>query len=312
MASANRYTTTELLASIRRKGHIPPSQTPFQDADLLALADDEILTAIMRQTKSVRENFYVAPFDSDLNSQGLYDVNSRAVGAGMIDLWLVNGTQVQQIGRTELNEQFGTDTSPTGYWGYYLQANQFCVRPVPTAGVVRQFVMVRPNLLVATTAAAQVTAVDLGTNTLSFSSLPTTFVTGTVFDSVKDQPHFGWNFIDKVGTVSGTDVSFSALPTKPDGSSEVAVGDWLALAGQTPVPQVIVEMRPLLVQRVVVKYYEIQGYKDKFKIASEKLKEMEKDVFELINPRVADEPKRIVPDGNIIGGFRRWRAWRAT
>ena len=46
--------------------------------------------------------------------------------------------------------------------------------------------------------------------------------------------------------------------------------------------------------------------------AEAKLKEMEKDLFELINPRVSSEPKRIVPDSNVVGGYRRWRAWRAT
>lgn len=311
--AANSYTTTVMLASIRRKGHIPPSQTPFQDADLLAIADDECRTAIMRQIKSARENYYVAPFDTAVNSSSTYNINSRAVGAGMVDLWIVNGTQIYQVSRTELNEQFSSQTSPTGYWGYYLQANQFCIRPTSPTGVIRQFIMVRPNTLVPTTSCAQVTAVNLGAGTLTFAALPTTFTTGTLFDCIQDQPHFGWNFMDQAGTVAGNVVTFSSLPTDVDGvTSLVKVGDWLCLAGQTCVPQILVEFRPLLEQRVVVKYYEIQGYLDKMKAAQQKLTEMEKDVFELINPRVADEPKRIVPDSNVIGGYRRWRAWRAT
>jgi hypothetical protein len=36
MASANRFTTTEFIANVRRKGHIPVAQTPYTDADILA------------------------------------------------------------------------------------------------------------------------------------------------------------------------------------------------------------------------------------------------------------------------------------
>jgi hypothetical protein len=312
MSAANRYTTTELLTSMRRKGHIPPSQTPFADADLLALADDEILTSIMSQIKSVRENFYVAPYDTAVNTSSVYNIPTRAVGAGLIDLWIVNGTSIYQVGRTELNQQFSSVSSPTGYWGYYLQANQIVIRPANVSGLIRQWIMMRPNTMVLPSAAAQVTAVDLTTNKLSFASIPTTFQSAIQYDCIMDQPHFGWNFVDQTGTVNGLDITFASLPLAADGTSAVQVGDWLALAGQTPIPQVIVEFRPLLVQRVVVKYYEIQGYLEKMKAAQEKLKEMEKAVFELINPRVADEPKRIVPDSNVIGGYRRWRAWRAT
>lgn len=315
MPAANRYTTTELLTSIRLKGHIPPSQTPFDDAGLLSMADDEISTSIMRQVRTVRENYYYKYEDLSSNTQNLYNIPSRALAGALQDIQIINGTQIYNIGRTETNEQFSTVSSPTGYWSYLLQGNQFVILPTITAGTVRVWYMRRPNKLVATSACSQVTAVDVGTGTLTFATgtIPSTFTTSVQLDCIQDQPHFDWRFIDYTPTsVTATTVVFSSLPTDQYGNSLIQVGDWLALAGQSPVAQIIAEFTPLLVQRTVVKYYEIQGYKEKMVAAERKLQEMEKDLFELINPRVSSEPKRIVSDSNVIGGYRRWRAWRAT
>lgn len=313
MGAANRYTTTEFLASVRRKAHIPPSQVTFQDADLLALANDELEVAILPQIVSTRENYYRTSQDLVLNTTNVYDIPYRAIGAALTNVQIVNGTQIYQVERSEENEQFSTVTSPTGYWSFNVIGNQIKILPVITMGVVRLHYLQVPNLLVPVASSAQVTAINQGTGVLTFASMPATFTVTSSFDCIADQPHFNWRFIDTVPTaLTSTTVTFSALPTDVYGNAAIKVGDWLALAGQTPVPQVPREFSALLVQRTVVKYYEAQNYKDKAALAEKKLEEMELKLFKLINPRVAGSPKRIVPDSNVIGGYRRWRAWRAT
>lgn len=304
---ANRYTTAELISYIRNVGHVPSSQNGFDDSTLLTYADAECQTAIFRQVKSIRENYWLTYVDEVVNGTGLYDIPSRAIGGGLADIQLVVGTAVLSIARCEVGEQFSTVTSPSGYYQYTLIGNQFSVSPNPTTGVIRQWFYCRPNNLVKVTQAAQITAIDPVTFTLTFSSVPSTFQSTLPYDIIKDQPFFDWLSQDLVAVnITTTTAQFSSLP------SNVVVGDWLALAGQTPVPQIPVEARPLLAQRVVVKYNEIQGYLDKMKAAQKKLDDMEKDLFDVLQPRVAEEPKRIVPDSNLIGGYRRWRAWRAT
>lgn len=310
--SANSYTATQLLADIRRKGHIPPSQTPFLDDDLLALATEEQNTSILRQIKTARENYYLTYSDLATNTNNIYTIPERAIGGALTDVHIVNGTQIYTVGRTETNEQFATDSSPTGYWSFLIVGNEIHILPTVTTGTVRLWHLRRPNTLVVNTSAAQVTAVS--STTLTFASLPTAFsATGALFDCINAQPPFGWRFVDYTPTsITSTTMVFSSLPTDEYGAAAIQVGDWVALSGQTPVPQMPVEFWPLLVQRTVVKYYEIQGYAEKMGLAQKKLMEMEKDVMELINPRVANEPKRIVSDSNIIGGYRRWRTWRAN
>lgn len=307
MAAANRYTTTELIAGMRRTGHIPASQNAFQDADLLALADYELQTGIMRQVLSVRENYWLTSVDLAIAQDSIYNIPVRAIGSALSYVHILNGTVMYNVVRSEIQEQFSTVTSPSGYFQYYLRGNQLVLIPNPTTGVIRLWHYQRPNTLIVPSAAAQITAIDTNTNIVTCSSIPSTFATSTPLDLIRDQAGFDCLAIDQTPTaVSGSDVTFSSLPTG------LAVGDWIALAGQTPVPQIPVEFRPLLIQRVVVKYNEIQGYMDKMKASEAKLEQMEKDCFEAINPRVKEDPKRIVPDSGLIGGYRRWRAWRAT
>lgn len=305
MPSANRYTTTELLSDIRRKGHIPSNQTPFLDADLLAIADQDLQTSLLRQILSARENYFLVPYDQAITSDSSYLIPPRSIGGGLSAVQILVGTTIYSVSRSEISEQFSTITSPTGFYAFYLQGNSFVLRPNPTTGTIRSWYYLRPNTMVTIASAAQITGI--AGNVLTFSSLPATVTTTSALDIIKDQPGFDLLVMDSTPTaVTTTTVTLSSVP------STVVVGDWVALAGQTPVPQIPVEFRPLLVQRVVVKYYEIQGYIDKMKAAQAKLEEMTRDVFELINPRVTEAPKRIVADSSLIGGSSQWRKWRAT
>lgn len=305
--SANSYTTADLIDSIRVKANIPSSQTPFSDSDLLLLAQDELDTALLRQLLSVRENYYISYLDYALDSDGVYEMPSRCITDAIANVQILNGNQVINVDRSEISQQFATNQSPTGFYSFFLLANGINVQPAPTTGYVRIWYYVRPNKMVVTTEAAQITVINTGTSTVTFDTIPTSITTATPCDFVKDQPQFNVLSFDETPTVvSSTQLTFTELP------DDLAVGDWVALAGQTPVPQIPVEFRPLLVQRVVVKYNEIQGYLDKMKASQMKLDSMEKDLLQMINPRVSGAPKRIIPNQNLSGVSWQWRAWRAT
>jgi hypothetical protein len=305
MASANRFTTTELLAAIRRITHLPSNASPFQDADLLALSDEECQTSILKQILSVRENYYLTYTDTAVNATGTYSIPTRAIGMGLADCQLIVGNSVYQIQRTEIGEQFSTVTSPTGFFSFYVQGNSLVLQPNPTTGSIRMWHYQRPNYLVATTAAAQITSI--ASNVLTFSTIPTTITTSTACDLIKDQPGFDWLAIDQTPTaVTTTTITFTTVPTT------VAVGDWVSLAGQTAIPQMPVEFRPLLALRVAVKNFQTQGYLDKMKFAQGKLEEMEKALLAIINPRIVEEPKRLSPDSSLWGGVKRAKLFSAN
>lgn len=299
MPAANRYTTTEFIDSVKRRAHIPPSQTPFTDEGLLALANEELEAGLTAQILSARENYYLKYLDRDIAASNLYEIPTRAIAGALANVEIVNGTSIIPVNRSEIADQFSTVTSPNGNYSFIPLDDQIKILPNPGTGSVRLWHYRAANQMVVTSEAAQITSIAGAI--LTFASVPSTITTATNCDIVKDQPQFGWLDIDLMPVnVTTTTIEFSSVPTT------VAVGDWVALAGQTPVPQCPKEFRTLLVQRTVVKYYEAQGYFDKMKAAQKKLEDLEEEVMNLINPRVAEKPKRIIsPFG--VGGMR-WRA----
>jgi hypothetical protein len=87
------------------------------------------------------------------------------------------------------------------------------------------------------------------------------------------------------------------------------VFDWIALTGQTCVPQIPVEFRILLEQRTICQIYETQGYLQKLGKAKDKLKELEEMTLNLITPRVKSSSKII---SSVNGGFLSGNANRRT
>jgi hypothetical protein len=85
---------------------------------------------------------------------------------------------------------------------------------------------------------------SVGASSVTLSTTPpAAFVTGAVFDVVSGTPNFETRGIDLTG---GT-VSSNTIPiTVPAGT---VAGDYLCLAGQTPIPQVPPEVHYLLAQR---------------------------------------------------------------
>lgn len=302
MPAANRYTTTELLADIKRTGHVTSSQGTFQDTDLLRLADFELRTSILRMILSARENFYLTYVDLPTVASYSYQIPLRAIGGAIADIQIINGTILNPVTRTEVSEQFSTSAPVNGSYSFYIKGN-YIIIPGTISGSIRLWYYTRPNSLVAAAAGCQITAI--AANILTFTTIPATITTLSPCDLIKDQPGFDGLSLDVTPTgVTATTITFNA----GDVPATLAVGDWVTLAGQTVVPQIPVEFSPLLVQRVVVKYYEIQGYLDKMKAGEEKLKEMSSDVLAIINPRVAEAPKRIVASMDLIGGSSaRWR-----
>lgn len=298
-----RYTNSDLVDAITLAAHIPTAQVTFTPEQLLALADEETQDGILPQLLSVRENFYLTYVELPLNAEQKYDIPERAIAMGLSDVKIRVDNTLQNVTRIEVSELLYTHQAPGPNWGWFVENNQVCILGNPQSGVVRLYFYRWPNNLVLPTSAAEVTVIN--GNDVTVASLPTSFSIATPLDFIKAQPGYDLLALDETPTVINALTLTFANDTVP---SRLAVGDWLSLSGTTPVPQMPREFRPLLVQRVVVRIYEIQGYLDKKKSAQEKLKEKEEALFKLINPRVAESPKRMSAWNAFSGGQRR-RGW---
>lgn len=298
MSSANVYTTATLVSNIQLLAHIPVGNSTFTAAEVIRLCDRENQTSIMRQLLSVREGYYRTYTDYDQVADGEYAVPELAIAGALDSIAIVSGPARIPVNLVDPAEQVSIDSPSTTSYSYFIDGNTIKVLPSSFEGVLRVAYMRRPSSLVATSAAARISAI--ASNVISVTSLPSTITTGETVDACQDQPNFEMLGSRLITGIAGTDITLDSAVT------DLAVGDWLALKNQTPVPQIPVEFRTLLEQRVVVKIYELQGYLDKMKAAQMKLTEIENDLFSLISPRTKSQTKVICPtNGGIFGGARR-------
>lgn len=289
----NTYTTSDLIDDILLLGHVPTGNNTFTPAKILRIATLELQTAVTKQILSTRGGYYLTYLDMEAAEDGLYVVPSDAIAGVLANIELVQEPTIIPVNLIEESEQFSTNSPTSTSYGAFLKGNYIQILPTPSIGVARLWFFKRTSNLILTTAASQITGIAGAV--LSVSTIPSTITVGSFVDVLGDQPPFNILGDDlEITDITGTDITLS------EEVENVAIGDWLALHNQTPIPQIPVEFQVLLAQRVVVKIYELQGYLDKMKAAQAKLTEYEKDTFSLITPRVKSQTKIINP---INGGF---------
>lgn len=301
---AQDFTTTGLLASLKRRGMLPSTTETLSTTDFLAIATEELQTYVLKVLLAVREEYAVATYDLAITSgTSTYVLPSRAVGGKLRNACLLdsNGLVSSPLNRLE-PERVIQNSSSGDVAGYYLQGDDIIFVPTPAASAtVRLTYFRRPSALIATTGAGVVTSINTGTKVVTASGgYPATFLTTATFDLVRAQPPFKVMGQDlAITNATGTTLTFTA--TLPTG---LAVGDYVCLAGESPVPQIPVELHPLLSQRVVYKCLEALG-DDKSVLAEQAADKMRMDLLTFLTPRVEGASRPIV---NYNGpGFRRRR-----
>ncbi len=289
------YTTTDFVNSVRQRGSIPTSSNSANvnnTTNLLNLATEELHSTVLPLLMATRAEFYVAatPHDQAITaSQAAYPMHTRAVGMILRDVQVIFGSEVRSLKELQPEEVSSTATGPLR--GYYLQHNNVILYPTPAAtnGTLRQRFYLRPNRLAATTDCAQISAIDTGTNTVTVGSMPSSWAAGTDIDFIAATAPSQCRAIDQdISSISGSDIVFASLP------SDLAVGDWIAAADYTPIPQVPFEFQPVLAQATVIKALEALGDEAGVKRAETAFARLQSGALTLVTPRNHGEPKKVV------------------
>lgn len=290
---ANSYTTDDLIENILLLAHSPTGNNTFTPSKILTLANLELQLPITKLILSTRGGYYLTYSDYEIVSDGLYVIPSDAIGGTLANVELVQGPTIIPVNQIEESEQFSTISPTSTSYGFFMKGNYVQILPTPNIGTARLWFFKRTSQMILTSAACEISAVNGAVITVS--SIPSTIVTGSFVDVLGDQPPFNILGDDlEILDITGTDITLSE---EVDG---VEIGDWIALHNQTPIPQIPVEFRLLLEQRVVCKIYELQGYLEKLAAAEKKLKEYTDATLNMITPRVKSQTKIISP---VNGGF---------
>jgi hypothetical protein len=300
------YTTTGLLASIRRRASLPNTATAgTADADLLAYANEELQLRLTAQIMSLREDYFLTHDDRAI-SGARYRIPTRAIGGKLAGVYLLDaaGNVLEKLER-ESHSRLEDWVSSGSASAIHVEGNAVVLLPsaATTATTLRLSYYSRPGELVSAALAIPIASISGGAATVNINS---GIGTSGPLDIVKSSPGFECALTDAVAALDNTDFGTLGQSTITFASLEgVAKGDYIAPAGTSPVPQIPLEFHAILAQRAALKALQALGDKAGVDDAKRELAEMEEAIGVLASPRIDSSPQKIINRGGALGGG--WR-----
>jgi len=303
-------TSTKLIEGVKRRAMIPGDNATFNDADFLEIMNEELMLGLLSTILKVHQEFYVYTDEQTLSSGTTsYPISYRAIGSKLRNVSLKDGSgNIQQLTRVE-PEDAGKFTNQGNT--FYLKNDKVVFTSTPQSGTLQMDIFLRPNQLVATSRAATILSIDSDTGIITFSSnVPSHFASGIKYDFIsKNAPCKTLAYDITASGKSNTTLTF----TTTDIPDDLVVGDYITIAEETIVPQMPVEMIPILEQRAAIYCLESLGDFEAMKKAEDKLLKMEYNVNTLIDNRTEGNPQKANNTNSLLRrGSRRFSSNRGV
>lgn len=314
---ANRWLVQNLINNAKRRGRIVESDDAtegFTTADFLALIDEVIRSRMVPLLKKARENYLQKSFAVELTAGiDTYAIPGRAAAEALHSiLQSSDGVRWLPLERTEVDHAHAFVGGLSERPAYYLEDDSVVFVPTPSAQTVRFVILNRPNMVVEASEVGQVSAINTDTQAVTFlawdeddedftsSAPPSTFSSSILYDLVKGTPGFRNRGIDLSATLAGNILTFE------DELPDLAVGDFVCRAGETPIAQIPAELQPMLAEEVtrvlLVAKKDVAGAN----LSAQSVAQMEKDAIDMLSPRVSAAP-RYIQNYNLPGWNKgRW------
>lgn len=223
---------------------MPSNALTFTTAEQLVLADEVIESEILRSILDVVQDYYTIPVDSSLvASQAAYPISSRAFSSIIREVQIIRDTRSIDLQRISLEDlHTSTEGDPKGF---YLRQDKVILYPTPNASshTLRLWLNIAPGKLVEASETAVISGIDTNLNTVTVSSIPSSWTTGDIFDFASQGGSHPYIAIDQTSTdVTGTVLTFASLPT------DLSVGDYVMPQAQSSLIQLPTCYRSVLAQ----------------------------------------------------------------
>jgi len=293
------YTTTALVASAKRRGFIPAG-SGLSTSDILQILTEELRNYIPAFLKGIREEYLVAELEIEVTSP-VVQAPTRAVGAAFRAVgWAADGNSYPRpLSRIEPERMSGHALTAGEPSGYVFRGNTIILVPGVSSGTIVLAYQQRPGQLVLPSDCAEVTAI-LG-STVTVAAKPTAFDDDTVFDFVSAAPNFTATALDYnadglEAVWTGNDVVLTAA-----GAALLSVGDYLCAAGETPIPQIPIEVHDLLAQAGALKMAQAQG-SSRLDAIAQGLADLRAQLTVILSPRSDGSARPIISRSRIGAG----------
>lgn len=290
------YTTVGLLRNLKRRGFIPAG-SGLTTSELLEVASEQLRNYIPAFLKGIREEFIISELSFTIPATGIVPVPVRAVGAALRSVeWVRSDGTRKPLNRIEPERAGGYPLTSSEPFGYRFLANNLIMVPYAPGTLILSYQQ-RPGQLVLPTSCGLATGVS-GSDINATGLFPDTMVAGTLVDLVSATPNFDLIGADlEIASVSlGTVTLVDPVP------AAFAVGDYVCLATETPIPQLPLEVQDLLAQASALAIAHATGSTRTATIEAE-LKTLREQVTMILTPR-SDGSARPVISKSRLG---RWR-----
>lgn len=321
------YTTAKLITSAGVRIGIPVIQELYRASEQLLICDEVMQDTIIPMVMKRRKAHFLDVYDQTTTTTTAYELHTEAMDHGLFNVTYVNAAgreypldpidfDQEVENRPRPDDSAATTGDPSGY---YVRGDRLYLYPSVTAGkTLRQHFYRRPNRLCRSAAytysdgtteaaeAVQVVSVNTTTGaiTCTTGAVPTTITTSTPVCVVKGTPGFRLRFETLTPTVVTTSVVTlgGASQIATVAAAGIVAGDWLCLAGDSPVLQLPVEAHGHLAQRLGEKM--LEGLEDEIGLAFAKRdrEEIEKRYVNQFPLRVEQAPKEVTSDHKLSDG----------
>jgi len=306
------YTTDDLVTDIQRDSYLPTAQRNFTPAQLLLIADQELMNGIAPMLVSLDQGFFKEDADQTcVVGQAAYDFDRYAMWTKLRRLELVDTDGETTIELDQItDEQTGDHSSSNGRPRAFLfESLRVILYPAPDAAyTLRQKIYRRPGRMVPTSSARQVQSVDTGTGVVTYTSaVPATFTSSSVHDFYRGNSPFR-----RIGTaISATAVGGSTSTFSTANAALLQAGDWVCMRDETVFPAVPLELAPHLKDLVIRSLARTQGDAQSYQIQRQEI--IDRARAEMVAPgnRSVGQPKRLsIPSHRLgLGGYRNRWSW---
>lgn len=277
--------TSRFIDQVKMKATLPTGR--YSDQEILDIAYDILLSDVQPFLISLRQEFYTKKSTSTVtDGYDTYPINSRALGMSLRELKL-DGDNIVQISPEDVNSNDNSNTN-----SYYFEGSNIILYPTPTSdATLTQTYFQRISKPVLTTDCAVVTSIDTVTGIVT-ATAPSTWTTSNTFDLISRLN--GNDTLAKdltASAISSTTITFTAS----DLPSTLAVGDYIALAGESPYIQVPDDAIPLVQQLCVTDFMEALGDQMGLQIAGAKAEKLRAGLTKVMSIRNQGEQVKFKP-----------------
>ena len=302
------YTSSQILASVKRNQTIVSSTFRFTDDDLYAMIDEEIESTVIPMILRLHADRLLFSETQALTANvSTYALPYRAVASQLRDVVIQDSATAPTYKRNlaYLDYTVGSQTVRTGSpTGSYF-ANDASLVLVPgvsssTSEYLGYSYPIRHSRLVSSDAVAVISSVNYTTGVITLTAAPpSTFTTSTYLDFTiandRSKPRIA--AFDKISSAIGAlDITF-AVADIPTG---LVSGDRISLANETDVICLPNECYKYLCKAAEIKILEAQKDLQALQEAQPKLIQARRAMEDILTPRITGEPKVILNQNGLL------------